>query len=640
MGENGSTNSVEENISFVDKIQFSALLGKNPLPVFILDVETGNPEEYLFLAANEAACRKYGYSEDEFKTMSMLELHPREDIKEVLKDLAPSRDSKFGEYSSAKPTRHVTKDGNLIYVDIFSHWINFAGRQSRIAVVHDVTETVLTGQSLEESEERYRMLVEGNHAGVTLVQDARLIFVSERVAEILGYGVHEMVNKSPLKFLHQEDVSIMEENMRRRQTGKSAPDLYPIRAFHKNGTIRDLEIIGSLVTWNGKPASLGSVVDVTDQKLARQALKESEDRYRLLVEHSVAGVYLIQDGCFIYVNEPMAAMSGYSRQELLGNMGPEDLAYPYDWPRVRENLRRRISGEIESINYEFRCVKKDGTVFTVEVYGSAVEYNGDIAILGTLIDITMRKESENALKKAKAALEKKNKELETFVYTAAHDLRTPLVSVRGFLDLLAKDMSGKVSEKADFHLEKVVKNAEHFDNLLGDLLHFSQVGREGGQREYISIHDLAGEIIGEAARLINPGASLAVAEDMPELYMQRTRVHQVFANLISNSLKFSRNDVPLLIEILSVPHETGVPKGHVSICFRDNGIGIAEDQLDEIFGLFSRPADNTEDGTGVGLAIVKRIVEEEGGAIRVESESGKGTSFFFSLPVVVLSRTS
>ncbi len=633
MGKKKPNNDAEKNLPLVDGTHFNALLGKNPLPVFVLDVESGVPDEYLFLAVNEAACVQYGYSEDEFREMTMLDLHPEEDTKEVLRDVTPSRDSKSGEYSSSRPGRHVKKDGSVIHVDITAHRINYEGHQARVAIARDVTDKVRTRIFLQESEERYRMLVERNHAGVTLVQGGKLIFVSERVAEILGYSVREMVGKSPLTFLHRDDVAIMEQNMRSRQMGKSAPDLYPIRAFHKGGTVRDLEIIGSLVTWNSKPASLGSVVDVTDQKLAQQALAESENRYRLLVERNVAGVYLIQDGIFMYVNEQLAAMFGYSPDEIIGNLGPEDVTYPYDWLLVKENLRRRINGEVDWLNYEFRCVRKDGTVFYVEVYGSAVDYDGKTAILGTLIDFTERKNAEEALRQAKTDLERKNAELEAFVYTAAHDLRTPLVSVRGFLDLLTKDVQGKVSEKADFHLGKVMKNAEHFDNLLGDLLQFSQVGREGGQREVINISDMVGDIVVEAARLRKTEASIRVSEYLPELYMQPTRAQQVFVNLVTNSVKFSREGVPMVIKIESGPPEAWMPAGHVLICFRDNGVGIPKEELDEIFGLFSRPVGNKEDGTGVGLAIVKRIVEEEGGEIHVESEFGTGTTFFFSLPV-------
>ena len=269
MSKSKPNDDIREHVPSVGKEHFRALLGKNPLPVFILDVETGDPEEYTFLAANEAACDQYGYSEGEFRKMKMLDLHPEEDIEEVLEDVAPSRGLKYGEYSSTRPGRHVIKDGSIIYVDITSNRINYEGRQVRVAIIRNVTERVQTGKSLKESEESYRMLVERNHAGVILAQDSKFVFVSERFAEILGYELDEMVGRNPMEFLDAEDVAVAEETMRRRHEGLEVPDSYSVRAIRKDGELRALEIIASLVTWKGKPASLGSVIDVTEQKAAQ-----------------------------------------------------------------------------------------------------------------------------------------------------------------------------------------------------------------------------------------------------------------------------------------------------------------------------------------------------------------------------------
>ncbi len=755
MSKSKLNNDIRDHVPSVSQEHFSSLLGKNPLPVFILDVETGDPEEYTFLTANEAACDQYGYSEDEFGKMKLLDLHPEEDIKEVLEDVAPSRGLKYGEYSSTRPGRHVIKDGSVIYVDITSNRIIYEGRQAKVAIARNITERIQAKKSLQESEERYRMLVERNHAGVTLVQDGKLNFVSERVAEILGYDVNEIEGKSPLDFLHVEDVAVMEENMRRRQAGLDVPDIYPVRAVRKGGELRMLEIIGSLVTWNGKPALLGSVVDVTEQRKAEETLRESEENLRRMLDAVEDLVYVCtSDHTIDFVNKAFAeelqkeavGKSCYEavfdrdkpcvgcnlggvidgeteRYEIANNKSErmydvihtpfskadgtlcaihfmrditerkkmeEKLKYNYalletqqevspdgilvvdenmemvsfnqrfvdmwklpskivdtssDEIAINSVLDKLIDPEefVSRVNYLYEhpelksreeVLLKDGRVFdrhSSPMFSSDGEYLGRIWFFR---DITERKQAEEALKEVKEDLERKNEEMEAFVYTAAHDLRTPLISVRGFLDLMKKQLEGRLDEKSKFYMERVMKNAEHFDNLLGDLLEFSQVGVDTGQRDEINLSALAREVAYETARSYDIEASLAISEKLPIVNMQSSRVYQLLKNLIDNSVRFKRSEIPLELEIGVVPEEDDIPAGHVSVYVRDNGIGIEEDIHGEIFGLFSRPAANSEEGTGVGLAIVKRIVEEEGGSIRVESTPGEGTTFYFSLPVV------
>jgi len=629
MSKSKPNDDIREHVPSVGKEHFSALLGKNPLPVFIFDVETGDPEEYTFLAANEAACDQYGYSEGELKKMKMLDLHPEEDIGEVLEDVAPSKDSKYGEYSSTRPGRYVKKDGSIIYVDITSNRINYEGRQARVAIARNVTERVQARKSLRESEERYRMLVERNHAGVTLVQDDKLIFVSERFAEILGYEVDEIVGMNPMEFLDAEDVAVAEETMRHRQAGLEVPESYSLRAFRKDGELRILEIIGSLVTWKGKPASLGSVIDVTEQRAAENELRKSQAHLKATLESAPFDMFALDtDGRYVFHSHTIRDSWG----DIIGKK-PEDLDVDDITLELwLDNNRRAMAGETVEDEVEFEVRGENRRFYNV--ISPIRDDDTFYGILGINLDITERMRAEEALKKAKEDLERKNKEMEAFVYTAAHDLRTPLISVRGFLGLMKKQLEGRLDEKSEFYMERVMKNAEHFDNLLGDLLEFSQVGVDTGQREEINLSALAREIASEVARSYDIEASLAISEELPIVNMQSSRVYQLLENLINNSVKFKRSEIPLELEIGIVPGEDDIPDGHVSVYVRDNGVGIDEDIHGEIFGLFSRPAANSEEGTGVGLAIVRRIVEEEGGSIRVESTPGEGTTFYFSLPAV------
>jgi PAS domain S-box-containing protein len=148
-----------------------------------------------------------------------------------------------------------------------------------------------------------------------------------------------------------------------------------------------------------------TVEDITERKQAEETLKESEEKFKSLVEHSLVGVYLIQDYVFKYVNPQLATIFGYTPEELIDKKGPEDLTYPEDWPLVRENLRKRVTGEVESIQYTFRGLRKSGEPFDVEVFGSRTIYKGRPAVIGTLVDITERLKLENALKERIEELE-------------------------------------------------------------------------------------------------------------------------------------------------------------------------------------------------------------------------------------------
>ncbi len=242
-------------------------------------------------------------------------------------------------------------------------------------------------------------------------------------------------------------------------------------------------------------------------------------------------------------------------------------------------------------------------------------------------DITDRKRTEREREELIAKLEAQNTELERFTYTVSLDLKSPLITIKGFVGMLRQELEGTDSQQVEDDLARISKAADKMDQLLRDLLELSRIGRLGNPSESLALEELAGEardIVGGQAKV--SGVQIDISADLPMVCGDRTRLLEVFQNLIDNAVKYMGNETDPRIEI-GVRHEEDE-----TICYvRDNGIGLEPRYHGKIFGLFNQ-LDPKTDGTGIGLALVKRIVEFHGGRIWVESEGlGHGSTFCFTI---------
>ncbi|MEE8320044.1 MAG: PAS domain S-box protein, partial [bacterium] len=262
------------------------------------------------------------------------------------------------------------------------------------------TERVKTREALRDSEERYRQMFERNPLPMMIIDTESLEFLNVNAAamEQYGYSREEFLNMTIKDIRPTEDVEAVVDYVSRLEPGIDHQGIW--RHKKKDGDIIYVDITSHDMVYGGLRARVGLCNDVTEQLTAQRALSESEERYRTLVEKGMVGVYLIQDGLFVYVNDKLAEIFGYTSDELVDKKGPENLVLPEDWPIVKENIRLRIDGEMDSVNYDFRGIMKDGTAIQVEVHGSAIEYQGKLAVLGTLLDITERMRSEKALRES------------------------------------------------------------------------------------------------------------------------------------------------------------------------------------------------------------------------------------------------
>ncbi len=252
--------------------------------------------------------------------------------------------------------------------------------------------------------ERYTMfksLLDHPLIGLYIIQDNRFKFVNKGWCNIAGYTQEEVVDKIvPIEMVIPEDQEKVRSNMIKRASGELPFIEYSFRKLRKDGTIITVNAIGNQVIYKGKPAIAGTLIDITRQTNTEQELKESEEKYRKLIENSIVGVYIIQDNKLKYANQHFCDIFGYNPEEIMKDITPNDLVYVDDKELVHENIQKRISGDKQSIEYEFRGITKSGKIINLRVLGNRLTYKNQPAIMGVLIDTTKLKETENKLKES------------------------------------------------------------------------------------------------------------------------------------------------------------------------------------------------------------------------------------------------
>lgn len=337
-----------------------------------------------------------------------------------------------------------------------------------------------------------------------------------------------------------------------------------------------------------------------------------------------------QYGRIVLVNAMAEKMLGYSRAELIGQpieiLVPEQHRPGHGQYRQEyyQHPRTRPMGE----GRELHAVRKDGSLFSAEISLSPMEIEGNLLITSAIRDITERKEIQKALERQTQELTRSNTELEQFAYVASHDLQEPLRMVSSYAQLLARRYRGQLDSDADEFIEFMVDGATRMQALINDLLAYSRVGTKGKPFTTTDGNQIIQQVLESLRFVIEETHAHLTVDPLPVLIADRAQLVQLFQNLISNALKF-RGEETLKIHISA--KEEG---DQVIFSVADNGIGIEPQYAERIFLLFQRLHTKKEyPGTGIGLAICKKIVERHGGQIWLESKPDEGTTFFFTLPL-------
>ena len=504
-----------------------------------------------------------------------------------------------------------------------------------------VTQLRENEQRLRDSEERYRLVVEGSNDGIfDWNMRAKELFWSDRLLEIMGLSREEVTPTLELfmELLHPEDRRRVRGAMTAHVDNASAYDV-ECRVRHTDGSYRFCHVRGEAQRdQNGVPSRMTGVVqDVTERKRVEEALRTSEARFRALVERIPAITYIEAIDSeepateILYVSPQIEAMFGYSPEEWM--VDPELFSthlHPEDRERVfSEDARTETTGE--PFRMEYRQYARDGRV--VWVRDEAVLVNDEdgepLYWLGVQLDITEHKRFEEKRAALVEELRRSNAELEQFAYVASHDLQEPLRMVASYTQLLARRYEGKLDSDADEFIGYAVDGANRMQTLINDLLTYSRVGTRGQQLVPTDTGDVFEAAWANLRRAIEESGAEVTSSELPTVTGDKTQLVQLFQNLMANAIKFRREGGRPRVEVGA---KLRAAEGDWLLWVRDNGIGIEEHYKERIFRIFQRLHGKGEyTGTGIGLAVCKKIVERHGGRIWVDSEVGEGSTFYFTL---------
>ncbi|MGH8691162.1 MAG: sensor histidine kinase, partial [Burkholderiales bacterium] len=378
---------------------------------------------------------------------------------------------------------------------------------------------------------------------------------------------------------------------------------------------------------------VSTITDITAQHDAEARLRESEARYRRSFELAPSGIaHIGMDRRFIRVNRRLCEILGYSEEELLRLTGRE-ISHPDDLDVINRERPRLYSGEVDSVRVEKRYLRKDRSVvwvrFTMTVERDAA--GRPLYEIGVYDDITERKQAEAALGEAHEELKRSNADLEQFAYVASHDLQEPLRMVASYTQLLGRRYEAKLDADAREFMAYVVDGATRMKQLIEDLLAYSRVGTKAQDFGPVSLEAALRRALFNLRAAVEEAGAAVTYDALPTVQGDEVQLGQLLQNLMGNALKFRSASVPRIhIGVAETPAEW-------TLEVRDNGMGIEPQYFERIFMVFQRLHNKGEyPGTGIGLAICKKVVERHGGRIWVESRPAQGpnqgSSFHFTLP--------
>ncbi|MFW9987487.1 MAG: PAS domain S-box protein [Candidatus Odinarchaeota archaeon] len=532
----------------------------------------------------------------------------------------------------------VRQDGKIRWIYWQSSTIKLKDHVIIQAIVQDITDRKLVEQKLRESEEKFRTIAEQSLMGIAIIQDDLFKYFNKRISENTGYSVEEIKSwgsRELLKTIHPGDRKFVMEQARKKQRGDSnVVNHYHFKILRKNGGPRWLELFSKTINYENRSADLIMTFDITDKIEAEQKLKESEEKFRNIAEQSLIGIGIIQDNVIKYANKKFSDLFGYSIDEIL-NWSLEEFmktVHPKDREFVSEQVKKKQSNSEEYLqNYQFRGLTKSGKIIWIENFTKSIIYEGRVSDFVAFIDIT---EKINAQKEVLKLSQLKSELLRR----TSHELKTPLVSIKGFTELLLKIHRDKLDAMVISTLNEIKHGCIRLETLIDDILKTAEL-ESGTTQLHKSEEDLTflikycvNEIKG-FSKLRNHKINLELKENLITQF-EKEQIHQVISNLLNNAVKYTPPGG--LIEIKSE-----IRDDFIKISIKDNGIGFTEEEKTRIFKQFGKierygqGLDIIAEGSGFGLFISKKIIELHGGEIWVESEGRrKGSTIYFSLPLI------
>jgi PAS domain S-box-containing protein len=592
-----------------------------------------DPADGRIVDASPASAEFYGWPVDAIKTMNISQINiltPAEIKSEMENSLNFKRN-----YFQFK---HRRKNGALIDVEVYTGPIDFGGRQLLYSIVHDITERSTALKALQESETRFRTLVNSAPDAIFEVKDHLFTFVNEAGLKLLGAQTPEdLIGRDALDVIHPDYRSEALDYMRDLNNDSLQPHSAERVYIRLDGSAVDVEAIAAYIPYGGTASTLVIARDISERKAALIALQESEERFRTFVDNAPEAIFVLIDRKFTFVNKAGIRLLGATgADQILGKSGLS-VIHPDYHDSVHTYMDALHQNRISPMPEERAYIRFDGSLVYVDATVTMIRYGN---VLGDLVfarDITERKQHEQRARELEAQLRQQQKleAIGTLAGGVAHEINNPLNGIMNYAQLIL-DGAEKGSAAADYSRE-IVLETERISAIVKNLLQFSR--QEKQTHSYASIYDIVGQTVSLVKTIIRKdqiALDIQLDEGLPDIKCRSQQIQQVIMNLLTNARdavneKYPDYDENKIIRLRCSEFQSQ-GRRWLRLTVFDTGCGIPGDLRDRIFDPFfsTKPKEN---GTGLGLSISYGIVSEHHGRISFESESGKYTMFILELPV-------
>ena len=618
--------------------------------IFIHDVKG------QILAANTMACKQYGYTQAEMLSMNVNLLVIPEKRIHVKKRLARMIKKGCLKFEAV----HQCKDRTPLNMEVNSRRITWNGQAAIMSICHDLTEQRKLTEELYRKSEELQIIFDSNPAMI-FFKDAnnRMIRINKAFAAASNISKKKTERKNASKLYPHQDEHYWADDKQVMATGK--PMIGIVEPLQTPNGVKWMQT--DKVPYRDKDGRIAGVIgfalDITERKKMEDALRKSEERFRGIANNLPGMVYQF----YARSNGEWSGSFIDQRAKELYGIDVEPLATFYErfTARIAPEDRARWIASIQDAvrnvalwNFEGKFIKLTGEAVFIRGLSQPVKMKDEVVFNGIILDITDLKRAQDEREWLNQELNRKNQELETLIRITSHDLRSPLVNIQGFNQLLNKayDVINRIMtdavlpdetrqalvashKKAEKAMGFINAGVEKMNGLINGLLRLSQLGRAPLTFQPLDMNALLQTVVEAMAFQIQTVAAEVAVDALPDCRADAALINQVFSNLLENAIKYRDSARPLRVRVWGRhPGWSHREKdARMVYCVEDNGLGVAPEHRQKIWDLFYRPnPQGSSAGEGIGLTVVQRVVERHGGKVWLESETGKGSRFFLTLP--------
>jgi PAS domain S-box-containing protein len=590
-----------------------------------------------FLKVNRAFCRLTGYSEDDLLKMTLQDITHKDDLEPSVRGRKELENDERTSFRIEK--RYIRRDGKPVWVSINTAPVMDEAGKWDFFVTHvqNINTRKIAESRLKESKERFRQLANSIPQLAWIARaDGYIFWFNHRWYEYTGKTPEDMVGLGWHSVLHPDTLKTVLDKWKADITAGKPTEMVSL-LLGRDGQYR--EFLTKSIPIIGKDGLVeqwfGTHTDISDLKKVEKELMDSKEKLNMALENGQIGTWEWDPVTNkVSLDERSMKMFGYEPGTFPGSYAAfESSIHEEDLPHVRRAVKRALESDdtFESM-YRTRPINGVSNYITSKAVVTRDEKGNAINISGVFFDVTgLKKDVEHALIRINEELLRSNTDLQQFAYVASHDLQEPLRMVSSFTQLLQQRYADKLGDDGKEFIHYAVEGSKRMYQLLNGLLAYSRIQTRGREFTKVDMNTVVEKVKENLNLIISESDARIKTADLPQIVADENQMIQLIQNLFENSIKFRKN-------IPEISISCAVKDDFYIFRVKDKGIGIEPQYFERIFRIFQRLHHTEEyEGTGIGLAICKRIVERHSGKIWVESVQGKGTSFYFSIPVTMTS---